>query len=69
MPSIKTRWVETTLDILSGGSMALAGLIAELTKQQINGLPGLMQLLILGELFKSRDYINRQTELVIIVTP
>ncbi len=49
--------------------MALAGLIHEQTKQQINGIPGLLQLPILGQLFKSRDYINRQSELVIIVTP
>jgi len=69
VPSIKTRRAETTLEIPSGGSMAIAGLIHEQTKQQINGLPGLMQLPILGQLFKSRDYINRQTELVIIVTP
>jgi pilus assembly protein CpaC len=69
IPSIKTRRAETTLEIPSGGSMALAGLIHEQTKQQINGLPGLMQLPILGTLFKSRDFINRQTELVIIVTP
>jgi pilus assembly protein CpaC len=69
VPSIKTRRAETTLEIPSGGSMALAGLIHEQTKQQINGLPGLMQLPILGTLFKSRDFINRQTELVIIVTP
>ena len=47
----------------------MAGMIQEQTKQQINGLPGLMQLPILGALFKSRDYVNRQTELVIIVTP
>jgi pilus assembly protein CpaC len=69
VPSIKTRRAETTLEIPSGGSMAIAGLIHEQTKQQINGMPGLMQLPILGQLFKSRDYINRQTELVIIVTP
>lgn len=69
IPSIKTRRAETTLEIPSGGSMALAGLIHEQTKQQINGVPGLLQLPILGQLFKSRDYINRQSELVIIVTP
>lgn len=69
VPSIKTRRAETTLEIPSGGSMALAGLIHEQTKQQINGLPGLMQLPVLGTLFKSRDFINRQSELVIIVTP
>jgi pilus assembly protein CpaC len=44
-------------------------MIQESTKQQINGFPGLMQLPVLGTLFKSRDYANRQTELVIIVTP
>jgi pilus assembly protein CpaC len=44
-------------------------MIQEQTKQAINGLPGLMQLPILGALFKSRDYINRQTELMILVTP
>ena len=47
----------------------MAGMIQEQTKQQINGMPGLMQLPVLGTLFKSRDYINRQTELMVIVTP
>ena len=47
----------------------MAGMIQEQTKQQINGLPGLMQLPILGALFKSRDYINSQTELMVLVTP
>ncbi len=45
-------------------------MIQEKTKQQINGVPGLMQLPILySSLFKSRDYINNQTELMVIVTP
>ncbi len=69
IPSIKTRRAETTVEIPSGGSLAMAGMIQEQTKQQINGIPGLMQLPILGALFKSRDYINRQTELMVIVTP
>jgi len=47
----------------------MAGMIQEQTKQQINGVPGLMQLPVLGALFKSRDYINNQTELVVLVTP
>ena len=47
----------------------MAGMIQEQTKQQINGLPGLMQLPVLGTLFKSRDYVNHQTELMVIVTP
>jgi pilus assembly protein CpaC len=69
IPSITTRRAETTVEIPSGGSLALAGMIQEKTKSQINGVPGLMQLPVLGALFKSRDYINNQTELVVIVTP
>ena len=69
IPSIKTRRAETTVEIPSGGSLAMAGMIQEQTKQQINGIPGLMQLPILGALFKSRDYLNKQTELMVLVTP
>jgi len=69
VPSIKTRRAETTLEIPSGGAMAMAGLIQEQTKQAINGLPGLSQLPVLGTLFRSRDFVNNQTELMVIVTP
>jgi pilus assembly protein CpaC len=69
VPSIRTRRTETTVEVPSGGALALAGMIQQRTKQQINGVPGLMQLPILGSLFRSRDYINNQTELVVIVTP
>lgn len=69
IPSVKTRRAETTLEIPSGGSMAMAGLIQEQTKQSINGLPGLSQLPVLGTLFRSRDYVNRNTELMVLVTP
>jgi pilus assembly protein CpaC len=69
VPSIKTRRAETTLEIPSGGSMAMAGLIQEQTKQAINGLPGIDQLPVLGQLFRSQDYVNNQTELMVLVTP
>jgi pilus assembly protein CpaC len=69
VPSIKTRRAETTLEIPSGGSMAMAGLIQEQTKQAINGLPGLSTLPVLGSLFRSRDYVNRNSELMVLVTP
>ena len=69
VPGITTRNVETTLEIPSGGSLAMAGMIQTQTKQNISGLPGLMQLPVLGSLFKSRDYLNSQTELMVIVTP
>jgi pilus assembly protein CpaC len=69
IPAIKTRRAETTVEIPSGGALAMAGMIQEQTKHQISGLPGLMNLPVLGTLFKSRDYVNRQTELMVIVTP
>ncbi len=69
VPSIKTRRAETTLEIPSGGAMAMAGLIQQQTKQAINGLPGLSTMPVLGTLFRSRDYVNNQTELMVIVTP
>lgn len=69
IPSIRTRRADTTVEIPSGGSLAMAGMIQEQTKQAINGVPGLMQLPILGTLFKSRDYVNNQTELMVLVTP
>ena len=67
--TIRSRPSETTVEIPSGGALAMAGMIQEQTKQQINGFPGLMQVPVLGQLFRSRDFINRQTELVVIVTP
>jgi pilus assembly protein CpaC len=69
VPSIRTRRAETVLEIPSGGSLAMAGMLQEQTRHQINGLPGLMQVPVLGALFKSRDYVNRQTELMVLVTP
>ncbi len=67
--SIKTRRAETTLEIPSGGSMAMAGLIQEQTKQAVSGLPGLDQVPVLGALFRSQDFINHETELMVLVTP
>jgi pilus assembly protein CpaC len=69
IPAIKTRRAETTVEIPSGGSLAMAGMIQEQTKHAISGMPGLMQVPVLGTLFKSRDYVNRQSELMVIVTP
>src|SRR6202790_1030173 len=69
IPSIKTRRAETTLEIPSGGSMAMAGLIQEQTKQAVNGMPGIDSLPIFGALFRSQDFINHETELMVLVTP
>jgi len=69
IPAIRTRRAETTLEIPSGGSMAMAGLIQQQTKQAVNGLPGLDQIPVLGQLFRSQDYVNNETELMVLVTP
>ena len=69
IPSIQVRRSETTVEIPSGGALAMAGMLKDQTKQAINGVPALMDLPVLGALFKSREYINQKTELAVIVTP
>ena len=59
----------TTVELPSGGSIASAGLIGTQTEQAINGLPGLMNIPVLGALFRSRDYQRNESELLIVVTP
>lgn len=67
--ALKVRRAESTLELPSGGTLVMAGLLKESYKQSIDGIPGLMQLPILGALFKSRDFLRQQTELAVFVTP
>ena len=69
IPALKKRQAKSTVELPSGGSLAMAGLLSDDTRQNIDGTPGLKDLPVLGTLFRSRDYIKRETELVIIVTP
>ncbi|HEX3216314.1 MAG TPA: type II and III secretion system protein family protein [Aestuariivirgaceae bacterium] len=69
IPGLKVRRAETTVELPSGGSMVMAGMIQERTKQDLNGIPGVKDLPVLGALFRSRDYLSNETELVVIVTP
>ncbi len=69
IPGLSVRRAETTVELPSGGALMIAGLLQEQTKQNIDSLPGLIDLPILGALFRSRDYLSGQTELVVIVTP
>ena len=68
-PGLITRQNDTTVELPSGGSIATAGLIQQTSTQVINGLPGLLNIPILGALFRSRDYQRNETELIVIVTP
>jgi len=67
--SIRKRLADTTIELPSGGSMMIAGLVRDDVRQVANGLPGLSKIPVLGSLFRSRDFVRNETELVIIVTP
>lgn len=69
VPALKVRRAETTLELPSGGSIVMAGLLSDSTRQNIDGVPGAMDVPVLGQLFRSRDYQKNETELVVIVTP
>ena len=69
IPGLRVRRAETTVELPSGGSMVMAGLLQQSMSQNIDGLPGLKNLPILGALFQSRDFKLGETELVVIVTP
>ncbi len=69
IPALKVRRAETTLEMPSGGTLAMAGMLSDDTRQSVEGLPGLKNVPVLGQLFRSNDYRRRETELVILVTP
>lgn len=69
IPAMRTRKHETSVELPSGASIASAGLIQTKGRQALTGTPGLMNLPILGSLFRSRDYQREETELMIIITP
>jgi pilus assembly protein CpaC len=69
IPALKKRQAKSTVELPSGGSLAIAGLISDSTRQNIDGFPGLKDVPVLGTLFRSRDFQKQETELVVIVTP
>jgi pilus assembly protein CpaC len=69
IPALKVRRAETTLELPSGGTLAMAGLLSDDTRQSVEGVPGLKTLPVLGALFRSNDYQRKESELVILVTP
>jgi pilus assembly protein CpaC len=69
IPALNVRRAETTVELPSGGAMMIAGLLRESMRQNVDGLPALGSLPVLGTLFRSRDYLSGETELVVIVTP
>ncbi|EHS52419.1 type II and III secretion system protein [Rhizobium sp. PDO1-076] len=67
--SIRKREASTTVELPSGGSIVIAGLVQDNIRQAMSGLPGLSKVPILGTLFRSKDFQRSETELVIIATP
>jgi len=69
IPSLTTRRAETTVELASGQSFAIAGLLQNNVTQDISKFPGLGDVPVLGALFRSDRFQRDETELVIIVTP
>ena len=68
IPALSVRRTQTTVELPSGGSFAVAGLMQHNTKQVIDGFPGVKDLPVLGALFRSRDFQNDETELVVLIS-
>lgn len=66
---LQVRRAETTVEMASGAALAIAGLLSDQTRQSVEGVPELRSLPVLGALFRSKDFLNNQSELVILVTP
>jgi len=69
VPSITTRRASTTVDLGSGQTFAVAGLLRNDTSNSVSKFPVLGDVPVLGTLFRSTQFRNNQTELVILVTP
>ncbi|MBP7242535.1 type II and III secretion system protein family protein [Amaricoccus sp.] len=69
VPSIVTRRADTTVDLGSGQTFAIAGLMQNRSSQDVSKMPGLGSVPVVGALFRSNGFTRGQTELVILVTP
>ena len=69
IPALTVRRVETTIELGSGQSFAIAGLLEKTSTNGTNGLPYLGEVPVLGALFRSNNFQQGESELVIIVTP
>src|SRR5207253_6693644 len=68
VPALAVRRAETTVELPSGGSFAIAGLLQHTTKQVLDQFPGLGSMPVLGALFRSRDFQNNAPELAVIAS-
>lgn len=68
IPALTVRRAETSIELPSGGSMMIAGLIQQTTRENLDALPGVGAVPVIGSLFRSRDFLSGDTEMVVIVT-
>lgn len=69
VPALAKRSASSTVELATGQTIAIAGMLNESLRENVSKLPGLGELPVLGALFRSQEYIKEQTELVIFVTP
>lgn len=69
VPSLVTRSAVSTVELKNGQTIAIAGMIQENLRENMDRFPGLGELPIIGSLFRSQEFVKDQTELVIFVTP
>lgn len=69
MPALQTRRAETVIELKDGQSFGIAGLLDDRTTIELSKIPGIGDVPILGELFKSRSINKTNTELLVLVTP
>lgn len=68
-PALDVRRAETTVEMPSGGSLIMAGLIREDARRSIDSAPGVKDVPVLGALFRSNDFKSKESELAILVSP
>jgi pilus assembly protein CpaC len=69
VPALTKRSASVTVELREGQTLAIAGLINENVREFVTRFPGLGDIPILGQLFRSQEFLRNETELVILVTP
>ena len=69
LPSFTTRRVQTSVQLMDGQSLAIAGLIKNNVKQALDKVPGLGEVPVLGALFRSNEFQSDRSELMFVITP
>jgi pilus assembly protein CpaC len=69
VPALSTRKIETEVELIAGQSFVIAGLLDDRVTQNLSKIPGIGDIPLLGQLFRSRSTVRSKTELIIVVTP